>query len=207
MFQTLNSISCNIKIYFFYSIENFSKVTIWSSNHVNFINDNAIEMNFDDLLFKVLHLFFIREFNFINMNLVNFRIHSFRIKLINVYDLNEEIRFYKCINWQCVFDWCLFVWFIYENVHFQSCDNNRRQFICCYIIKIVNDIQNHVEFDESNIFKNCLHSIRNICFKNVKHCRFFYRTNMIKKWAQLIWTLNEKLLSIEHTTFLITLFT
>ena len=71
---------------------------------MNLVNDNAIEMNFDDLLFEILHLFFVREFNFINISSIDFRTLSFRIKLINVYYLNKEIRFRKYINLQCVFD-------------------------------------------------------------------------------------------------------
>ena len=55
-------------------------------------------MNFDDFLFEILHLFLVREFDFININSVDFRIHSLRIKLINVYNLNREIYFRKYIN-------------------------------------------------------------------------------------------------------------
>ena len=71
---------------------------------MNLINDNAIEINFDDFLLEVLYLFLVREFNLINMNSVNFRIHSLRIKLINVYDSNKKTRFYKYVNLQHVFD-------------------------------------------------------------------------------------------------------
>ena len=91
---------------FFYSIENVSKVTVWNSKHVNLVNDNAIEVNFDDFLFEVLYLFFVREFDFINMSSVDFRTHSFRIKLINIYDLNKRIRFRKYVNLRYVFNWC-----------------------------------------------------------------------------------------------------
>ena len=129
-----------LKFIFFHSIENVSKVTVWNLNHVNLVNDNAIEMNFDDLLLETLHFFLVRKFDFINMSSVDFRIHSLRIKLINVYDSNKEIRFRKYINLQYIFNWYLFVWFIHESVHFQSCDDSRRHFIWCCIIKIVNDI-------------------------------------------------------------------
>ena len=61
-------------------------------------------MNFDDLLLEVLHLFFIRKFDFINMNSVDFRIHSLRIKLIDVYNSNKETRFRKYINLRYVFN-------------------------------------------------------------------------------------------------------
>ena len=82
-----------LRLVFFHSIENISRIIVWSSNHVNFVNDNAIEMNFDDLLFEVLHLFLIYKFNFININSVDFRIHSLCTELINVYNLNKETRF------------------------------------------------------------------------------------------------------------------
>ena len=157
-------------------------------------------MNFNDFLFEVLHLFFVREFNLININSIDFRIHSLRIKLINVYDLNKEIHFYKYVNLRCVFDWCLFIWFIYENVYFPSCDNSRRQFIWCYIIKIMNDTQNHIELDEINIFEKCFRSIRNIRFKNVKHCKLFDETNIMKERTELIWVLKNQSKSLEHTT-------
>ena len=49
----------------------------------------------------------------------------------------------------------------------------------------MNDTQDHVELDEINIFENYSRSIQNIRFKNVKHCKFFYRTNIIKKRARL----------------------
>ena len=114
-----------LKLVFLCSIENISKVIIWNSNHVNLVNDNVIEMNFDDLLFEVLHLFFVREFHFININSVDFRTHSLCMELINVYDLNKKIRFRKYINLRCVFDWCSFVWLIHKNVYFQSCDDSR----------------------------------------------------------------------------------
>ena len=98
-----------LKSIFFHSIENILKVIIWSLNYINFVNDNAIEMNFDDLLVEVLHFFLVREFNFINMNSVDLRIHSLCIKLINVYDLNKETRFYKYVNLRCV-RLCTDVW-------------------------------------------------------------------------------------------------
>ena len=175
-----------LKLIFLYSIEDILKIIVWNSNHINFVNDNAIEMNFDHFLLEVLHLFLVREFNFVNINLIDFRIHSLCIKLINVYDLNKETRFRKYINLRCIFDWCSFVWFIHENVHFQSCDNSRRQFIWCCIIKIVNDIQDYIEFDEINILENCFRSIRNIYFEDVKHYRFFDETNIMKRRVELI---------------------
>ena len=89
-----------LKSVFFNSIENVLKVIVWNSNHVNLVNNNVIE---------VLHLSFVREFNFINMNSIDFRIYSLYIKLINVYDLNRETRFYKYVNLRCIFDWCSFV--------------------------------------------------------------------------------------------------
>ena len=52
-------------------------------------------------------------------------------------------------------------------------------------MKIVNDIQSYAQLDEINILENCPRSIRNIRFKNVKHRRFFYRTNIMKKQTQL----------------------
>ena len=94
---------------------------------------------------------------------------------------------------RCIFNWYSFIWLIYENVHLQSCDDNRRQFIWCCIIKIVNDTQNHVELDEINILENCFRLIRNICFESVEHRKFFYRTNIIKKQIRLTWTLSEKI--------------
>ena len=142
-------------------------------------------MNFDDLLFEILYFFLVREFTSINMNSIDFRIYSFRIKLINLYNLNKKTRFRKYVNLWCVFDWYSYVWFIHENIHFQSCDNNKRQFLWCCIIKIVNGTQNHAKLDEINILENCSRSIRNIRFKNVKHCRLFYRTNMMKKQIRL----------------------
>ena len=45
-----------IKSVSFNSIENISKVIVWSSNHMNFVNNNIIEMNFENLSFKVLYL-------------------------------------------------------------------------------------------------------------------------------------------------------
>ena len=128
-----------LRFIFLYSIENVSKVTVWSSNHVNLVNDNTIEMNFDDLLLEVLHFFLVREFDLVNSNSVDLRIHSLHIKLINAYDSNKKTRFRKYINLQCVFNWCLFVWLIHKNVHFQLYNDSRRQFIWCCIIKIVND--------------------------------------------------------------------
>ena len=71
---------------------------------MNLINDNAIEVNFDDLLLEILYLSPVREFNFLNMNSVDFQIHSFRIELINVYDLNKGTCFHKYINLRCVFN-------------------------------------------------------------------------------------------------------
>ena len=98
-----------IKFVFFHSIENVSKVAVWSSDHVNLVYNNVIEMNFDDLLLDVLHLSFVFKFNFVNINSVDFRIYSLRIKLINVYDLNRKVRFYKYVNLRCVRDWCSIV--------------------------------------------------------------------------------------------------
>ena len=98
-----------LKFIFLYLIENVSKIIVWSLNYVNFVNDNAIEMNFNDFLLEVLHFFLVCEFDFINMSLINFRFHSLCIKLINVYDLNRRIHFCKYINLQCVFDWCSFI--------------------------------------------------------------------------------------------------
>ena len=129
-----------LKLIFFHLIENISRVTVWSSNHINLVNNNAIEMNFDDLLLEVPYLSLVREFNLININSLDLRIHSFRIKLINASDSNRETRFRKYVNLWFVFNSCSFVWFIHKNVHFQLCDNSRRQFIWCCIIKIVNDI-------------------------------------------------------------------
>ena len=94
---------------FFHSIENISKITVWSSNHVNLVNDNTIEMNFDDLLLEILHFFLVRKFDLINMNSVDFRIHLLPIKLISVYNSNRETRFRKYINLRYVFDWCSFI--------------------------------------------------------------------------------------------------
>ena len=116
-------------VFFFHLIEDILRVTVWSSNHINFVNNNAIEVNFDDFLFEVLHLLLVRELNFININSVDLRIHSLRIKLINVYNSNKETRFRRYVNLQCVFDWCLFIWLIHESAHLRSCDDNRRQFI------------------------------------------------------------------------------
>ena len=65
---------------------------------MNLVNDNAIEINFDNLLFEILYLSLVREFDFMNINSVDFRIHSFCIKLINAYNLNREIRFCKYVN-------------------------------------------------------------------------------------------------------------
>ena len=118
-----------LKFIFFHLIENISRITVWSSNHVNFVNDNAIEVNFSDFLLEILHLFLVHKFNFINMNSVDLRIHSFRRKLIDVDDLSKETRFRKYVNLRCAFDWCSFVWFIHKSVHFQSCDDNKRQFL------------------------------------------------------------------------------
>ena len=93
-----------VKLVFFHSIENISGIIIWSLNCINFVNDNAIEMNFDDLLFEVLHFSLVHNFHFINMNSVDLRIHSLCIKSINVYDSNKETRFRKYINLRCIFD-------------------------------------------------------------------------------------------------------
>ena len=183
-----------LKSVFLYLIENVSKITVWSSNHVNLVNDNAIKINFDDLLFEILHLSFVRKFDLININLIDFRIHSLRIKLINVYNSNKRIRFRKYINLRCVFDWYSFIWFVYENAHLQLYDNNKCQFIWCCIKKIINNTQNYVELDKINILENCFRSIRNIRFENVEHCKFFYRTNMMKKRTRLIWILNEEVI-------------
>ena len=98
-----------LRFVFLHSIQNISKIIVWSSNYINLVNDNAIEMNFDDLLLEVLHLFFIREFNFININSVDFRIHWLCIKLINVYDLNKRTCFCKYINLWYIFNWCSFI--------------------------------------------------------------------------------------------------
>ena len=180
-----------LKSVFLYLIENVSKIIVWNSSYVNLVNNNAIEVNFDDLLLEV-YLFLVRKFDLVNMNSVDLRPHSLYIKLINVYDLNRETRFREYINLQCIFDWYSFIWFIHESVHLQSCDDSRSQFIWYCIIRIVNDIQNHVGLDEINVLENCSCSIRDIRFESVEHRRSFYRTNMIKKRVQLIWTLNEK---------------
>ena len=129
MFQTLNNIAYDTKICFFHLIENVSKVIVWSSNHVNLVNNNTIEMNFDDLLLEVLYLFFVCEFDLVNMNSIDLRIHLFRIKLINAYNSNKETHFYKYVNLWCVFDCCSFVWLVHESVYFQSYDDSKRQFI------------------------------------------------------------------------------
>ena len=71
---------------------------------MNFVNNNVIEMNFDNFLLEVLHLSLVCEFNFINMNSVDLRIHSLHIKLINVYNSNKETRFRKYTNLRCNFD-------------------------------------------------------------------------------------------------------
>ena len=87
-----------LRLILFHSIENILRIIIWSSNYINFVNDNAIEVNFDDLLLEILHLSLIYEFDFINISSVDFRIHSLCIKLINIYDSNKEICFRKYIN-------------------------------------------------------------------------------------------------------------
>ena len=87
-----------LRLIFLHLIENISKIIVQSLNHVNLVNDNVIEINFDNLLFEILHLFLIREFNFININSVDFRIYLLCIKLINVYDLNKKTHFRKYIN-------------------------------------------------------------------------------------------------------------
>ena len=115
-----------LKLIFFHSIENISRIIVWSSNHVNLVNDNTIKMNFDDLLFEVLHLFLICEFDFININSVDFWIHSLRIKVINFYDLIRKTRFRKYVNLRCVFNWCSFVWLIHSSVHLHLYDDSRR---------------------------------------------------------------------------------
>ena len=61
-------------------------------------------MNFDDFLLNVLHLSFIVKFDFVNINSICFRTHSLRIKLINVYDSNRKVHFYKYVNLRCVHD-------------------------------------------------------------------------------------------------------
>ena len=71
---------------------------------MNLINNNAIEMNFDNLLFGILHLFLVHEFNFINISSGDFQIHTSCIKLINIYDLNKEIHFRKYVNLRYIFD-------------------------------------------------------------------------------------------------------
>ena len=71
---------------------------------MNLVNDNAIEMNFDDFLLEILHFFLSREFDLININSVDFRIYSFRIKLINVYNSNRRIHFRKYVNLRCIFN-------------------------------------------------------------------------------------------------------
>ena len=71
---------------------------------MNLVNNNEIEMNFDNFLFEVLYLFLVREFNLINMNSIDFQIHSLRINLINVYNLNKEISFRKYVNLRCIID-------------------------------------------------------------------------------------------------------
>ena len=93
-----------LRLIFFHLIEDISEVIIWSSNCMNFVNDNAIEMNFDNFLFEVLHLSFVREFNFVNINSVDFRIHSLRMKLIDAYNSNKKTCFRKSINLRCVFE-------------------------------------------------------------------------------------------------------
>ena len=50
----------------------------------------------------------------------------------------------------------------------------------------MNDTQDHVELDEINILENYFCSIRNFRFENIKHRKFFYRTNMMKKRTRLI---------------------
>ena len=49
----------------------------------------------------------------------------------------------------------------------------------------MNDTQDHVELDEINIFQNYFRLIRNIHFKDVEYCKFFYRTNIMKKRNRL----------------------
>ena len=107
-----------LKSVFLYSIENVSKVIIWSSNHMNLVNDNIIEVNFNNFLLEILYLFLVHKFDFVNINLIDFRIHSLRIKLINVYDSNKETRFRKYINLWYVFDWYSFVWLIHKSIQF-----------------------------------------------------------------------------------------
>ena len=107
-----------MKSVFSHSIENVLKVVVWNFDHVNFIYNNAIEMNFDDFLFDILHFLFILKFDFVNISLVCFRIHSLRIKLINVYNLNKKIHFCKYVNLRCARDWCSIVRFLNKNVYF-----------------------------------------------------------------------------------------
>ena len=45
----------------------------------------------------------------------------------------------------------------------------------------MNDTQDHVELDEINILENYFCLIQNIRFKNIKHCKFFNETNIIKE--------------------------
>ena len=128
-----------LKFIFLYSIENISKVIVWNSNHLNLVNDNAIEVNFDDFVFEILHFSLVRKFDLINMSSIDFPIYSLRIKLMNVYNSNKETHFRKYVNLRYIFNWYFFIWFIYKNVSFQKYDNSRRQFIWYCIIKIVND--------------------------------------------------------------------
>ena len=57
----------------------------------------------------------------------------------------------------------------------------------------MNNTQDHIKFDEINVFENCFRSIRNIRFENVKHRKFFYWTNIMKKRIRLIWTLSKEI--------------
>ena len=137
-----------LRLVFLHSIENVSKFIIWSSDHMNLVNDNAIELNFDDFLLEILHLFFVREFNFININSVDFRTYSLCIKLINTYDSNKETCFHKYLNLRCVFNWCSFVWLIHKSNHVRR------------IIKIRNIIRINISlvkysWNISDVF-NCL---------------------------------------------------
>ena len=50
-----------LKYVFLPSIEDILKVIVWNSNYVNLVNNNAIEINFDDFLLEVLYFFLVRE--------------------------------------------------------------------------------------------------------------------------------------------------
>ena len=128
-----------MKFVFLHLIENVSKVVVWNSDHMNLVYNNAIEINFDDLLLDVLHLSLVFKFDLININSVDSRTYLLRIKLINTYDSNKKAHFYKYVNLRCARNWCSIVWFLNESVHFQTCDDNKRQIIWCIIIRIINN--------------------------------------------------------------------